>query len=540
MALTTDTLLGHYRIINLLGVGGMGEVYKADDTKLDRPVALKTLPPHLVEDPDRVRRFVQEAKSASALNHPHIVTIYDIGQVRAEDVADPDGSGVVHYIAMEYIEGVTLHAKIHREKADLKKLIEYLAQAADGLAKAHAVGIVHRDLKPENIMITEDGYAKILDFGLAKLVEAKEQEGEQSASDPEEVATAMMNQTRPGMVMGTIGYMSPEQVQGKAVDQRSDIFSFGCILYEAATRHKPFSGESLIDSLHKIVYSPVQPIRDSNPDAPIELQRIIRKCLAKDATERYQSVKDVAIDLKDLVREYHAQPTVSGAYAQQTQSDAYPQPPITGAHMQSHSTGPHSQAEFTSPHPAYASGPVTGPVETRSSKKWIYYAVGITLFAAAALGLLFYLLSQKASGGRTAPPFDRSKIAKLTTTGRSVGAVISPDGKLVAHIVNEAGKQSLFIRQVMAAGNTQVIPPDEGFFKGLSFSPDGDFLYYVKGITGNPISTLYKVPSLGGSSPVRVIDDVQQPGNLLTRRQEDRLCSRLPAAERGGVAVGKC
>ncbi|HEY7914347.1 MAG TPA: serine/threonine-protein kinase, partial [Blastocatellia bacterium] len=236
MALTTDTILGHYRIINSLGAGGMGEVYKADDTKLDRPVALKILPANLVEDPDRVRRFVQEAKSASALNHPHIVTIYEIGQVRAEDAAGPASSGVVHYIAMEFIEGSTLHAKIHREKADLKKLIEYLAQAADGLAKAHAAGIVHRDLKPENIMITEDGYAKILDFGLAKLVEAKEPEVAEPSSDPEEVATAMMGQTRPGMVLGTIGYMSPEQVQGKVIDQRSDIFSFGCILYEAATR----------------------------------------------------------------------------------------------------------------------------------------------------------------------------------------------------------------------------------------------------------------------------------------------------------------
>lgn len=510
MALTTDTLLGHYRIVNLLGVGGMGEVYKAADTTLDRPVALKILPPHLVEDPDRVRRFVQEAKSASALNHPHIVTIYEIGQVGNEGAAGPQ-SGTLHYIAMEFIEGTTLHSKIHREKADLKKLIEYLAQAADGLAKAHAVGIVHRDLKPENIMITEDGYSKILDFGLAKLVESKEPDGVEPGEDPEEVATAMMSHTRPGMVMGTIGYMSPEQVQGKAVDQRSDIFSFGCILYEAATRQKPFSGESIIDSLHKIVYSPVQPIRESNPDAPVELQRIIRKCLAKEPAERYQSIKDVAIDLKELAREYHAQPTVSGAYPQHTYSGSHSQPPVTGPQVQAPSTGPHAAATVTSSQQAFASGPVPMPMEARPSRKWVYYAVAIALVAAVALGVLYYLLSQRQSGGRTAPPFDRSRIAKLTTTGRSLYGVISPDGKLVAHIVNEAGKQSLYIRQVSATGNTQVIPPDEGVFKGLSFSRDGDFLYYVKGFEGNPISSLYKVPSLGGSPPVKVLDDVDSP-----------------------------
>ncbi|HEY7910489.1 MAG TPA: hypothetical protein VIG62_01150, partial [Blastocatellia bacterium] len=274
---------------------------------------------------------------------------------------------------------------------------------------------------------------------------------------------------------------------------------------------KPFAGESIIDSLHKIVYSPVQPIRDSNPDAPVELQRIIRKCLAKDAGERYQSIKDVAIDLKDLLREYDVQPTVSGTYMQPAQSGAHAQQSTTGAHLQAQSTGPQPQVVVTGSQPAYLSGPVTGQVAAHSSRKWIYYALAISLFAAVALGLLFYFLNRNQSGGRTAPPFDRSRIAKLTTTGRSLGAVISPDGKLVAHIVDEAGKQSLFIRQVAATGNTQVIPPDEGIFKGLEFSPDGDFLYYVKGFRGNPVSTLYKVPSLGGSPPVKVLDDVDSP-----------------------------
>src|SRR5215216_1039223 len=247
MSIPTGAHLNHYEIVTLLGVGGMGEVYKASDTRLGRPVALKILPARLVEDADRVRRFIQEAKSASALNHPHIITIYEIGEAEVEDQGEARaGAGRIHYIAMEFVDGSTLHQKIHRDRADLKKLLEYFAQAAEGLAKAHAAGIVHRDLKPENIMITEDGYAKILDFGLAKLIESSEPSGD----GLEEAATALMGQTRPGMVMGTIGYMSPEQAQGKAIDQRSDIFSFGCILYEASTGRKPFAGDSVIDSLH--------------------------------------------------------------------------------------------------------------------------------------------------------------------------------------------------------------------------------------------------------------------------------------------------
>jgi len=280
MPFAGGTAVGHYKIIESIGAGGMGEVYKALDTRLDRPVALKILPASLVTDSDRVRRFIGEAKAASALNHPHIITIYEIGETQIDAEAL---QSIAHYIAMEYVSGSTLHVKIHRENLELKKILEYFAQAADGLAKAHSAGIVHRDLKPENIMISEDGYAKILDFGLAKLVEA-DQSGE--VIDPGEAATAVMDKTRPGVVMGTIGYMSPEQAQGKLVDQRSDIFSFGCILYEAATRKKPFQGDSVIDSLHKIVYAQAPAIATINPDAPAELQRIVRKCLAKDPAEQ--------------------------------------------------------------------------------------------------------------------------------------------------------------------------------------------------------------------------------------------------------------
>lgn len=302
-----------------IGVGGMGEIYKALDTSLDRYVALKILPADLVRDPDRVRRFVQEAKAASALNHPNIVTIHEIGQVESESnlrtkllseisadsnsgsefdktlPAEPVTPSRIHYITMEYIDGHTLRTKIHEEKVDLKRLLEYMIQVAEGLVKAHGAGIIHRDLKPDNIMITRDGFAKILDFGLAKLVEPSRPLGDENE--------AAAQKTRSGVVMGTANYMSPEQAQGKPLDQRSDIFSFGCILYEVAAGRKPFEGDSLIDTMHRIVYAEAPPITGLNPSCPSELQRIARKALAKDPEARYQSIKEVAIDLRELVRD---------------------------------------------------------------------------------------------------------------------------------------------------------------------------------------------------------------------------------------------
>jgi serine/threonine protein kinase/Tfp pilus assembly protein PilF len=289
----SGTKLGRYEIRSKIGQGGMGEVYLAEDMQLHRKVALKILPGDLAANQDRMRRFHQEATAAAALNHPNIAHIYEIGE--------SDGT---NFIAMEFVDGATLREKIYRDHSDLGKLLRYLQHAAEGLAKAHAAGIVHRDLKPENIMITREGHAKLLDFGLAKLIEHR------PASTPvkgsSEVATAVMPQhSTPGTVMGTVGYMSPEQAQGKTneIDQRSDIFSFGCILFEAVTGQRPFEGESVIKSLHMVVYEPAPALADLNPAAPAELQRIVRRCLAKDADQRYQSIKEVAIELKELRRE---------------------------------------------------------------------------------------------------------------------------------------------------------------------------------------------------------------------------------------------
>src|SRR5436190_14176290 len=264
MTVALGTKLGRYEIRSQIGEGGMGEVYLAEDTRLHRKVALKILPAELASNEDRMRRFEQEAQAAAALNHPNIAHIYEISEA--------DGA---HFIAMEFVDGLTLRQLIHDQQTELSKLLRHLQHVAEGLAKAHAAGIVHRDLKPDNIMITRDGHAKILDFGLAKLIERPPMSG----GDSSEVATAVMQQQSiPGMVMGTLGYMSPEQATGrvKEIDQRSDIFSFGCILFEAATGQKAFAGQDLLDSLHKIVHAPTPQIKEFNADAPEVLQRIVR------------------------------------------------------------------------------------------------------------------------------------------------------------------------------------------------------------------------------------------------------------------------
>jgi len=302
MTVAIGTKLGRYEVRSKIGKGGMGEVYLAEDTRLHRKVALKLLPADLASNQVRMRRFEQEATAAAVLNHPNIAHIYEIGSspTLREGAEKRQTADEAHFIAMEFIDGHTLREKIHREHTPLRKLLRYLQQVAEGLAKAHAAGIVHRDLKPDNVMITRDGYAKILDFGLAKLTEQTKPPGVAS-----QATTAVMQQplSTPGVVLGTVGYMSPEQAQGGAVDHRSDIFSFGCILYEAATGQRAFESQSTIDTLHKIVHAPVPLVKDVNASAPADLTRIVRRCLAKDPEDRYQSIKEAAIELRELRRE---------------------------------------------------------------------------------------------------------------------------------------------------------------------------------------------------------------------------------------------
>ncbi len=281
-SLPRGTVLGRYRVETSIGRGGMGEVYAAYDESLDRQVALKILPAEVIDRPDRVRRFIQEAKRASALDHPHIVTIHEIGQ------APVDGR-TVHYIAMELVRGTTLRQEIHALHAPLNRLLQLLTQVAQALAKAHNAGIVHRDLKPDNIMVTADGYAKIVDFGLAKLIE-----------DHSGASSKTPTLTREGALVGTVGYMAPEQVERREVDYRADVFSFGCILYEAVTRRRAFEGSSDVDALYQIVHESPPPVESLTPDVPEELTRLIDRCLQKSPHDRYHSLRDVALELSDI------------------------------------------------------------------------------------------------------------------------------------------------------------------------------------------------------------------------------------------------
>jgi serine/threonine protein kinase/Tol biopolymer transport system component len=498
MPLDAGTKLGRYEILSQLGKGGMGEVYLAKDPKLDRRVALKVLPAELAVSRERMVRFVQEARSAAALNHPNVAHIYEIGE--------HDG---LNFIAMEYVEGKTLREKIHYERTELRKLIKYLQQVAGGLAKAHAAGIVHRDLKPDNIMITRDGYAKILDFGLAKLIEISTA-GPDGGTISDAATVALEPHSIPGRLLGTVGYMSPEQAQGKTeIDHRSDIFSFGCMLFEAVTKQRPFQGESNVQSLYKICYEPARPIKEFDASAPADLQRIIRRCLAKDPEERYQSIHDIGLELKELRREMEGD----------TQFDMTVPPSSMGTDTISSPVSYAAPASPTISLPA-ATG-VINAQRTTSSAGVIFgeikrhkrgFAIG--LFGLVLLiGAAFFVWS-KFINRPAAEPFRAMSITRLTTGGRIGDATIkgyasiSPDGRYVVFKTTEPGRESLWVRQVSTGSLVKIVPDLGGKIGGTTFSRDGEFIYYS--LFDNPLGTLFQVPVLGGT-PRRIMAGVTSP-----------------------------
>src|SRR5215204_271375 len=281
-----DSLVGqkiaNFHVLSLIGEGGMGEVYLAEDTRLGRRVALKLLSPAFTSDADRMRRFVQEARAASALNHPNILTVHEIGRANGFD-----------FIATEFIEGETLRSSMVQRNLPLTQALDVAAQVAGALAAAHTAGVLHRDVKPENIMLRPDGYVKVLDFGLAKLAGGGVQTGN-------EASTVARVETNPGVVMGTVQYMSPEQTRGRTMDARTDIWSLGIVLYEMITNRTPFESETQSDTIVSILERKPKPLTLHAPEAPTELERIVTKALAKDKEERYQTAKDMAIDLRRL------------------------------------------------------------------------------------------------------------------------------------------------------------------------------------------------------------------------------------------------
>ena len=450
--------LSHYKIVGPLGAGGMGEVYLAQDQTLGRSVAIKILPPDLVRSEERVRRFVLEAKSASSLSHPNIVTIYEIGEQPVRSAGEPDSSPL-HFISMELVSGKTLGTLIHEDKTDLRTLLGYLAQATDGLAKAHAAGIVHRDLKPGNIMVTSDGFAKVLDFGLAKLTE-KRDVGPDVSSAP----TMMADATQEGLVVGTAGYMSPEQVQGKGVDHRSDIFSFGCILYEAATRRRPFAADTAVETMHKILNEKPTPVEEINDKVPAELRRLIRRCLAKSADQRLQSMKDLSLELREIVDEYEALSASA------------------------------------------SSGSIVSGVAPVAAAKRVPLALIIAagVGCVVAIGAVWWALHRR---GTETQPYQSVRAATQTNRGDVFDCVLSPDGRYLAYLAGTAGRTSLRVRQVATGSDVDVLPATGAEIRNPSFSPDGNYLFYTSQRADNArYQTLFQVPSLGGTPRERAFD----------------------------------
>jgi Tol biopolymer transport system component len=461
-ALQPGSSISHYQIVSRLGAGGMGEVYLARDETLERSVAIKIIPPERVGSEERVRRFIQEAKSASALNHPNIVTIHEIGRadIPSDSAAMPSRS--IHFIAMELISGHTLRHLIHDEKTDLRTLLGYLAQTADGLAKAHASGIVHRDIKPENIMVTKDGFAKILDFGLAKLVERRE--GTPEATD---LPTATKESTREGVLLGTISYMSPEQIQGRAVDHRADIFAFGCVLYEAATRRRAFSAETDVETLHRILKENPAPIEELNPQVPAVLRRLIRRCLAKNPDQRLQSMKDLSLELAEIVEEFE---TLSA----------------------SESSG---------------SGATPAPGVMRRLPRLAWVGIGVSVIVLAILaGVATHGLWERGRPG-TAISEQRMQLSRLTSDGSATFAALSPDGRYLARVSRAKEGYGLWVTQIATGSDVPILPPSPSQFVGLCFSPDGDYIYFVRFEPGEMVySSLHQVPTLGGTPRQLVFD----------------------------------
>jgi len=518
-AFVAGQLVEHYSIIAPLGSGGMGEVYLARDTTLERSVALKFLPANVASDADRMRRFSQEAKAAAALNHPHIAHIYEIGRT----------SGT-HYIAMEYVDGVTLGEKIHRERTPLRKLLKYLTQVAEGLAKAHAAGIMHRDLKPDNIMITRDDYAKILDFGLAKLIEPHRVPGPEGHSSGETATAILAQHSTPGMIMGTVGYMSPEQAQGKVreLDHRSDIFSFGCILFEAATRQKPFEGKDPLDSLHKIVHAPTPQIKDVDSAAPDELQRIVRRCLAKDPDKRYQSIKEVAIELDELGQDLKDRTNLDHSVPPQSISGESPSS-SPGATMRSTQLPIARTTKSEMAHSISSAEYLVSGIKSHQTGV-LLTLIGAVIIA-AGFGWYKYYWSRPAKPA----PFQQMQITKLTFTGKATNAVISPDGKQVVYVVDDGGRRSLWLRQVATATDVQLAAPEDIYYFSLTISPDGNFLYYAYGGTTIQNRVLYRMPVLGGT-PRKVVDDIGSPIGF---SPDGKQLAFVRSSLRGGMRSGQ-
>lgn len=481
--------ISHYRITGQLGAGGMGVVYEAEDLNLGRKVALKFLPPQLSRDQNALDRFLLEARSASALNHPNICTIYAVEDGVAEN-------GEKHsFIAMERLEGQNLEQKLFSGPLPLDRLLDFSIQLADALDAAHAKGIIHRDIKPGNIFVTQRGQIKILDFGLAKLTRPELRMttlgATQDSPDP-------ANLTSPGATVGTVAYMSPEQSRGEELDTRTDLFSLGTVVYQMATGKLPFAGATSAVVFHAILERDPVPPTQVNPTLPYKLQEIIEKLLEKDRDLRYQSAADLRGDLKRLKRD-----TESGRKPPRDSASSVAVASAGASRSSESEQAAQPALPATSSTPAEAGARVRRR-EFAGRNRWVLWAV-----LALVIALLVRDRIQAFFHHRNSVAFQNISVTKVTDTGNVVDVALSPDGKYILSIVRENGLASLSLRNVPTNSITQVEPPADVYYNGLQFSPDGNYLYFVRSDPGTSgdLKYLYRAPLLGGA-PERLAEDV--------------------------------
>jgi eukaryotic-like serine/threonine-protein kinase len=441
--MTPGETIGHYRILEPLGKGGMGEVFVAEDTRLHRRVALKVLPPLFAADATHRERFEREARAVAALNHPNIVTIHSVEE-----------HGGRLFLTMELVDGKPLSEMIPGGGLPLDRLLRVGIDVADAMSAAQQQGITHRDLKPGNVVVASDGRAKVLDFGLAKLKD--DAEAAAAAEDVTRMGSGK-NLTGEGKIVGTVAYMSPEQAEGKPVDPRSDIFSLGVILHEMATGERPFKGDTNVSIISSIIKDTPRPITDSNPNLPADLARIVRRCLAKDPGRRYQTAADLRNELEDLKQDS-------------------------------------------------SSGTVSAPQGPTRRTPVIAVIGAIAILAAAAAGVVAWKGRATDPAG-AASAFTLDRLTRLTSAGTAFIAALSPDGRYVVHAKQEAGGYGLWLRQTATSSDVRIVPPTDVAIDGLTFGPDGNYVYYNAYQANQGIAALYRVPVLGGAA-VKLIDDV--------------------------------